>query len=233
MKKNDIYKDFEVIDIFDVSSHNSKAIYLKHKKSGLEVFHLLNNDEENLFAFAFRTPSNNSTGVAHIIEHSVLCGSKKFPSKDPFLQLRNQSICTYLNAYTSKDRTVYPASSLVKDDYFNLMSVYADAVFFPLLRKEIFMQEGWRIELDKEGNPEFQGVVFNEMKGNYSSFDSVASDEIYNATVAGTFYEKDSGGDPLEISNLTYEQFVDFHKKFYCTSNCLVFLYGNISTEKQ
>ncbi len=233
MKKGDTYKGFEVIDSFDVSSYKSKAIFLRHKKTGLEVFHLLNSDKENLFAFAFRTPCNNSTGVAHIIEHSVLCGSEKFQTKDPFLQLRKQSIHTYLNAYTAKDRTVFPASSLVKSDYFTMMAVYSDAVFFPLLKKEIFLQEGWRIEKGKEGKAEIQGVVFNEMKGCYSSFNSVASDAIYNATVTGTGYENDSGGDPLKIPSLTYEEFRKFHKKYYCTANALVFLYGDIPTEEQ
>ena len=186
MKKNDVYKGFEVLDVFKIPYYDSEGIFLRHKKSGLEVFHILNNDEENLFAFAFRTPCKDSTGVAHIIEHSVLCGSKKFPIKDPFLQLRNQSINTYLNAYTAKDRTVFPASSLIKTDYFNLMSVYADAVFFPILNIETFLQEGWRIETDQNGNPVIQGVVFNEMKGNYSSFNSVATDAILNASVLGT-----------------------------------------------
>lgn len=233
MKKNESYRGFEVLDVFPVQYNDSQAVYLRHKKSGLEVLHLLNSDEENLFAFCFRTPPSDSTGAAHILEHSVLCGSRNFPAKDPFLQLRNQSISTYLNAYTAKDRTVYPASSLVKADYFTLMSVYADAVFFPLLRPEIFMQEGWRLETDADGRPCIQGVVFNEMKGNYSSFNSAATDAVMNAAAAGTCYEHDSGGDPLEIPHLSYEAFVSFHKKYYCTANCLVFLYGNIPTEEQ
>ncbi len=233
MKRHDVYKGFEVQDVFKIPYYDSEGIFLRHKKSGLEVFHILNNDEENLFAFAFRTPCKDSTGAAHIIEHSVLCGSKNFPIKDPFLKLRNQSINTYLNAYTAKDRTVFPASSLIKEDYFNLMSVYADAVFFPILNAETFLQEGWRIETDKNNQPVIQGVVFNEMKGNYSSFNSVATDAVLNASVIGTGYENDSGGDPLKIPSLSYSQFKEFHKKYYCTANCLVFLYGNIPTEEQ
>lgn len=232
MKQNDIYKGFKVLAVVDVAECDSKAIWLKHEKSGLEVFHLLNEDVENLFAFAFRTPSKDSTGVAHVLEHSVLCGSKKYPVKDPFLRLTNQSVNTYLNAYTASDHTVFPASSLVKADFFNLFSVYADAVFFPLLQKEIFMQECHRLELDAEGNPSIQGVVFNEMKGGYSSFERVASDEIDNAILAGTHYSYDSGGDPLVIPSLTLKDLKAFHKKYYCTSNCLVFLYGNIPTEE-
>lgn len=232
MKKNDVYKGFEVLDCFDVKIGSAKAVYLRHKKSGLEVLHLLNDDSENLFAFAFRTHSENGKGAAHIAEHSVLCGSRKFPMKDPFLQLKNQSVSTYLNAYTSKDKTVFPASSLIKSDYFHLMEVYADAVFFPLLKREVFLQEGWRLE-EENGGQKIQGVVFNEMKGCYSSFGEVAYDEIYNASVRGTSFEKDSGGDPLEIPDLTYDEFKAFHKKFYCAKNCLVFLCGNIPTEEQ
>lgn len=232
MKKNDVYKGFKVLDIINVADYDSTGIWLRHEKSGLEVFHLLNEDSENLFAFAFRTPSKDSSGVAHVLEHSVLCGSKKYPVKDPFLRLTNQSVNTYLNAYTASDHTVFPASSLVKPDFFNLFSVYADAVFFPLLEKEIFMQECHRVELDADGNPSIQGVVFNEMKGNYSSFERVAADAVDSIVLSGTNYSFDSGGDPLVIPSLTLRELKAFHKKYYCTSNCLVFLYGNIATEE-
>ena len=233
MKKNDLYKGFRVLDVVPSEENDSTGIFLRHEKSGLEVFHLLNNDRENLFAFAFRTPSQDSTGAAHVLEHSVLCGSEKYNAKDPFLQLSKQSINTYLNAFTASDRTVFPSSSLIKADYFNIMSVYADAVFFPLLRSEVFSQECWRLEHDEKGNPSIQGVVFNEMKGNYSSFNSVAGDVIGEALVPGSVYNLDSGGDPLEIPDLTVQKLRAFHKKYYCTSNCLVFLYGNIPTEEQ
>ncbi len=232
MKKNEIYKGFKVLDIVKVLDCDSTGIWLRHEKSGLEVFHLLNDDVENLFAFTFRTPSKDSTGVAHVLEHSVLCGSKKYPVKDPFLRLANQSVNTYLNAYTASDHTVFPASSLVKADFFNLFSVYADAVFFPLLEKEIFMQECHRVEFDADGKPSIQGVVFNEMKGNYSSFERVASDAVDNILLAGTNYDFDSGGDPLVIPSLTLRGLKAFHKKYYCTSNCLVFVYGNIPTKE-
>lgn len=233
LKKNEVYKGFKVLDVAKIEDFNATGIYLKHQKSGLEVFHLLNDDRENLFAFAFRTPSQDSTGAAHVLEHSVLCGSKKYPSKDPFLQLTKQSINTYLNAFTASDRTVFPSSSLVKADYFNIMSVYADAVFFPLLRPEVFLQECWRLEPDKKNNCTIQGVVYNEMKGNYSSFNSVAGDEVMACLYPGSVYNYDSGGDPLVISSLTLEKLRAFHKKHYCTNNCLVFLYGNIPTEEQ
>lgn len=227
------YKGFDLISVQDIPDCSSKGIYLRHRQSGLEVFHLLNDDKENLFAFAFRTPNNKSNGAAHIVEHSVFCGSKKYPLKDPFAVLENQSVQTFMNALTFPDKTVYPASSILEADYFNLMSVYADAVFFPNLSRQTFLQEGRRLELDSKGRPKIVGVVFNEMKGAYSSFAGAVGDVIDRALVPDTIYSKDSGGDPLEVAALTYEDFKDFHKKYYSPQNCLVFLYGNIPTEKQ
>lgn len=227
------YKKFKVLKVFDVPDYHSKAVYLRHEKTGLEVVHLFNDDPENLFAFVFRTPNPKSNGAAHIIEHSVLCGSEKFPLKDPFVAMSNQSVKTYLNAMTYPDKTVYPASSIAKEDYFNLMDVYGDAVFFPKLQKEIFMQEAHRLEADENGNVSIQGVVYNEMKGNYSSFDSVANDTISLSLLKNSVYQEDSGGDPLEIPSITYEDFKAFHKKWYRADNCLVFLYGNIPTAEQ
>ncbi len=227
------YKGFDLISVKDIPDCSSKGLYLRHRKSGLEVFHLLNDDKENLFAFAFRTPNDKSNGAAHIIEHSVLCGSEKYPLKDPFAILENQSVQTFMNALTFPDKTVYPASSILEADYFNLMSVYADAVFFPRLSEETFLQEGRRLELDSKGRPKIVGVVFNEMKGVYSSFSGAVGDAIDQALVPDTIYAKDSGGDPLEVAQITYKEFKDFHKKFYAPRNCLVFLYGNIPTEKQ
>lgn len=233
MKKGDVYRGFRVLSAEKIEDFGATAIYLRHEKSGLEVYHLLNSDEENLFAFCFRTPSQDSTGAAHVLEHSVLCGSEKYPLRDPFIQLAKQSVNTYLNAFTASDRTVFPSSSLIRADYWNLMSVYADAVFFPLLREEVFSQECWHLENDEEGNPAISGVVYNEMKGNYSSFISVAGDAVKNAIVPNTNYEYDSGGDPAVIPELTHSRLKAFHRKYYCTSNCLVFLYGNIPTEEQ
>lgn len=232
-REGEKYKKFKVLKVFDVPDYHSKGIYLRHEKTGLEVVHLFNDDEENLFAFAFRTPNPKANGAAHIIEHSVLCGSEKFPLKDPFVTLSNQSVKTYLNAMTYPDKTIYPASSIAKQDYFNLMDVYGDAVFFPKLQKEIFMQEAHRLEADENGKVSIQGVVYNEMKGNYSSFDSVANDTIALSLLKNSVYQKDSGGDPLEIPSITYEDFKNFHKKWYRADNCLVFLYGNIPTTEQ
>lgn len=227
------YKDFELISSQYVPDCSSTGIYLRHKKTGIEVFHLLNDDSENLFAFAFRTPVKDSTGAAHITEHSVFCGSEKFPLKEPFTNMMNQSVNTFLNALTYSDKTVYPASSMVKSDYYNLMDVYGDAVFFPLLKKEAFLQEAHRLEIDDKGKYSIQGVVYNEMKGSYSSFESVAADVQIRSILPDTNYSYDSGGDPLCIPEFTYEQFKAFHEKYYRPDNCLVFLYGNIPTEEQ
>ena len=172
LKENEIYNGFKVLSISPIPAYDSVGILLRHEKSGLEIFHIVKDDEENLFAFGFKTPS---CGTAHILEHSVLCGSKNYPLKDPFIRLSNQSIKTFLNAMTFTDKTVYPASSLNETDYFNLMAVYGDAVFFPLLTKETFMQEGHRLEFDKNGKLQYQGVVFNEMKGDYSTLNNVIS----------------------------------------------------------
>ena len=232
-EKGSEYNGFCVLNVFELKDYHSTAIYLRHKKTGLEVLHLVNDETENLFSFTFRTPNPEGNGAAHIMEHSVLCGSERYPLKDPFTQLSNQSVKTYLNAATYADKTVYPASSTVEADYFNLMSVYADAVFFPLLKKEAFIQEVHRLEIDEKGEYSIQGVVYNEMKGNYSSFESVANDEQIRSLFPDTNYAYDSGGDPLEIPSLTYEAFKAFHKKYYRPDNCLLFLYGNISTEEQ
>ncbi|MEE3314051.1 MAG: insulinase family protein [Treponema sp.] len=233
MKKDSVYKGFRVLDVVDVEDCSSKGIYLVHEKTGMEVFHLLNDDEENLFAFSFKTPTLDSSGVAHVLEHSVLCGSEKYPIRDPFIRMANQSVSTYLNAFTAPDSTVFPASSTIREDYFNLFSVYADAVFFPLLRPEIFLQECHRVEYDEKGNPSIQGVVYNEMKGAYSSFDTVVSSSLYSAILAGTQYAFKSGGDPMEIPNLTLKKLKAYHKKYYCAANCHLFLYGNVPTEDQ
>lgn len=227
------YKGFIVLKVFELKDYHSTAVYLRHKKTGLEVLHLVNDETENLFAFSFRTPNPKGNGAAHIMEHSVLCGSEKYPLKDPFTQLSNQSVKTYLNAATYPDKTVYPASSTIEADYFNLMSVYGDAVFFPRLSPEIFAQEAHRLEIGKDGKPSIQGVVYNEMKGSYSSFESVAMDVPLRALLKGSVYEEDSGGDPLKIPSLSYEEYLDFHRKWYRPENCFVFLYGNIPTTRQ
>ena len=230
---NQSYKGFTLLSIDDIPDYKSKGVYLRHKRTGLEVYHIIKDDKENLFAFAFRTISKDSLGTAHIMEHSTLCGSEKYPLKEPFSTLVGTSVNTFLNALTYPDKTVYPAASLIRDDYFNMMDVYADAVFFPKLEHVTFIQEGHRLELDENNNLSIQGVVYNEMKGNYSSFAQVAFKDQISAMFPDSFPQYESGGDPLEIPNLTYQAFLDFHQKFYNPDNCLLFLYGDIPTADQ
>lgn len=227
------YNGFALVSIDDLPDYKTKAVYLRHKTTGLEVYHILKDDKENLYAFAFRTVEKNSKGMAHIMEHSVLCGSEKFPLKEPFTTLSFQSLNTYLNACTYPDKTVYPGASVVRNDYFNMMDVYADCVFFPKLDYETFLQEGHRLELDENDKLSIQGVVYNEMKASYSSFVSVAYDKLIASMYPESYPAFDSGGDPLEIPTLTYEEFLDFHKRYYAPDNCILFLYGNIPTEEQ
>ncbi len=227
------YKDFVLLSIDDIPDYKAKGLYLRHKITGLEVYHIVKEDKENLFAYAFRTLDKTSRGVAHIMEHSVLCGSEKYPLKEPFITLASTSLNTFLNALTYPDKTVYPGASVVHADYFNMMDVYGDAVFFPKLDHATFIQEGHRLEMDESGKLSIQGVVYNEMKGNYSSFQPIAFGDLIAAMFPDSYPAFESGGDPLHIPELTYQEFLDFHQKFYSPDNCLLFLYGDIPTEEQ
>ncbi len=233
MNKGDMVCGFRLESVDDLSEFRSEGRYFTHLKTGCELYHVSNDDPENLFSFIFRTIPENNTGVAHIIEHSVLSGSKNFPLKDPFVQLLKSSMYTFLNAMTYPDKTVYPASSTVEADYFNLMSVYGDAVFFPLLKEAAFLQEGIRIQKNTDGSYKYSGVVYNEMKGNYSDHNSVLAEWSSRSLFPDTSYRFDSGGVPDEIRKLGYKEFKDFHGRYYHPSNCRIFLYGNIATEKQ
>jgi Zn-dependent M16 (insulinase) family peptidase len=239
LKAGDVVHGFEILEVTELAELKAGAertaygILARHIKSRAELFHILNGDEENLFAFAFATAARESTGIAHILEHTVLCGSEKYPLKDAFLVLCQGSLQTYLNAWTFLDKTVYPASSVNETDYFNLMSVYADAVFCPRLDEWDFMQEGHRLEYGQDGRLVSTGVVYNEMKGVYSAFDEYAGHWSVKSVLPDTPYAFDAGGDPACIPNLTYRQFRDFHKERYSPANCKVFLAGNIATEKQ
>ncbi len=209
---------------------NADALVLEHKKTGARVFLLPCEDDNKVFAIGFRTPVDDSTGVAHILEHSVLCGSEKYPSKDPFIELAKGSLNTFLNAMTYPDKTVYPIASCNDKDFENLMGVYLDAVFFPNMRHEekIFRQEGWHYELeDPEGELTYNGVVYNEMKGAYSSPDGILERSIGKVLYKGHTYGEESGGDPDVIPELTYEQFKEFHGRYYHPSNAYIYLYGN------
>ena len=227
------YKDFILLKIEDVPDYKCKSVFLRHKRTGLEVFHLIKNDRENLFAFAFRTAAKDSKGTAHIIEHSVLCGSEKFPLKEPFTTLAGQSISTFLNAMTYPDKTVYPGASLVRKDYFNMMDVYADSVFFPKIERDTFIQEGHRLEMDENGNMSIQGVVYNEMKANFTTFYQIGFEQLIAQMFPDSYPAFSSGGDPAVIPTLTYEEFTAFHKTFYSPDNCCLLLYGDIPTAEQ
>lgn len=222
---------YSVIEKREIKDLNSVSYLLKHKRTGARIALLSNDDDNKVFYIGFRTPPKNSTGVAHIIEHTVLCGSDKFPVKDPFIELAKGSLNTFLNAMTYPDKTVYPVASCNDKDFQNLMDVYLDAVFHPNIYHEekIFKQEGWHYEMESEQDPlTINGVVYNEMKGAYSSPDDVLYREIMNSLYPHTAYAVESGGDPDVIPELTYEEFLDFHRKYYHPSNSYLYLYGNM-----
>lgn len=219
---------FLAVETDDLSEFRARGTLWVHAKTGAQVYHMAAEDAENLISFVFPTPPTDSTGVAHILEHSVLCGSKRYPTKDPFLYLMKSSLNTFLNAMTYPDKTVYPVASVVPKDFRNLASVYADAVFQPLLKPEAFRQEGHRLEWDEQGGLVRSGVVYNEMKGNYASAEGVIGDLVQRALFDTGPYSHDSGGDPEHIPELTYEAFRQFHADHYHPSRGLVFLYGNL-----
>ena len=219
-----------------VAELDSFALLLRHKKSGARVLLFANDDENKVFSIGFRTPPDNSTGIPHIIEHTVLCGSEEFPAKDPFVELVKGSLNTYLNATTYPDKTLYPVASYNEQDFKNLMDVYLDAVFHPNITKyqEIFMQEGWHYELESEDAPlTINGVVYNEMKGAYSSPDEVLQTAIAQALFPDNTYSKNSGGDPDHIPELTYEHYLDFYHKYYHPSNSYIYLYGDMDVKER
>ena len=229
-------KAYEVIQTEDLSDLKSEGILLKHKKSGARVLLMSNDDENKVFAIGFRTPPSDSTGVPHIMEHSVLCGSKEFPVKDPFVELVKGSLNTFLNAMTYPDKTVYPVASCNDKDFQNLMHVYMDAVFYPNIYQhdKTFRQEGWSYKLDNpEGELTISGVVYNEMKGAFSSPEGVLDRVVLNSLFPDTAYAVESGGDPEVIPELTYEQFLDFHRKYYHPSNSYIYLYGDMDMEEK
>ncbi len=212
------------------------AYLLEHDKTKARVMLILNDDKNKVFNIGFRTPPADDTGVAHITEHSVLCGSKKFPAKDPFVELAKGSLNTFLNAMTYPDKTVYPIASVNDKDYHNLMEVYLDAVFYPntYTNDKILKQEGWHYHLEDEKDAiTYNGVVYNEMKGAYSSAEQQLFDAIQTSLLPDTTYGCDSGGNPVAIPNLTYEDFLDFHKKYYHPSNSYIYLYGDVDAEKE
>ncbi len=222
---------YEIVEKRRIPDLDSDSYVLQHKKTGARVALLSNTDENKVFYIGFRTPPTDSTGVAHIIEHTVLCGSRDFPIKDPFIELAKGSLNTFLNAMTYPDKTMYPVASCNDADFQNLMHVYLDAVFYPNIYKteKIFRQEGWHYEMETADDPlTINGVVYNEMKGAFSSPDDVLSRQILNSLFPDTTYAIESGGDPENIPDLTYEQYLDFHRRYYHPSNSYIYLYGDM-----
>ncbi|MEG2439911.1 MAG: insulinase family protein [Acetivibrio sp.] len=228
--------NYETIGEQNLEEIESKGLVLRHKKSGARVVILSNQDDNKVFSIGFRTPPSDSTGVPHIIEHTVLCGSKEFPAKDPFIELTKGSLNTFLNAMTYSDKTIYPIASCNNKDFANLMHVYMDAVFFPNIYKkeEIFKQEGWHYELEEmDGELIYNGVVYNEMKGAFSSPEEILFRSIQQAVLPDTPYGVESGGNPDFIPDLSYEEFLAFHRKFYHASNSYIYLYGDMDIEER
>lgn len=227
---------YELVKEQQLKDINSVGYIVRHKKSGARLALISNDDDNKVFYIGFRTPPTDETGVPHIIEHTVLCGSEKFPVKDPFVELVKGSLNTFLNAMTYPDRTVYPIASYNDQDFKNLMDVYLDAVFHPNILKcqEIFKQEGWHYELEEMEAPiTINGVVYNEMKGAYSSPDEMLQTLIYRSLFPDNTYGKDSGGDPAWIPELTYEAYLDFYKKYYHPSNSYIYLYGDCDMKER
>lgn len=228
IKKLEAYR---IVENKNIRELQSEGIVLEHKKTKAKLFLLLNDDDNKVFCIGFRTPPSDNAGLPHILEHSVLCGSDKFPLKDPFVELVKGSLNTFLNAMTYPDKTVYPVASCNEKDFQNLMDVYMDAVLHPNIYKEekIFRQEGWHYELESEDAPLiYNGVVYNEMKGAYSSPESLLDSCTQKTLFPDNCYGKDSGGDPAFIPELTYEKFLDFHRTYYHPSNSYIYLYGNM-----
>ena len=234
--KTENCKAYELLRKEELKGIKSTGYLLKHKKSGARVLLVENDDNNKVFSIGFRTPPSDSTGVPHIMEHSVLCGSRNFPAKDPFVELVKGSLNTFLNAMTYPDKTVYPVASCNEKDFQNLMHVYMDAVLYPNIyqHEEIFRQEGWSYKLDsKEDKLSYNGVVYNEMKGAFSSPEGVLDRVVLNTLFPDTSYANESGGDPEFIPDLTYEQFLDFHRTYYHPSNSYIYLYGDMDMEEK
>jgi presequence protease len=229
-----IIQGFERLRVQEIPELKTQAQLFRHAKTGAELLSLISDDDNKVFGITFRTPPRDSTGVAHILEHSVLCGSRKYPVKEPFVELLKGSLKTFLNAFTYPDKTCYPVASQNVQDFYNLIDVYLDAVFYPRITPFTLQQEGWHLELDDpEGVLIYKGVVFNEMKGAYSSPDNVLSESSQQSLFPDTTYGLDSGGNPKHIVELTFDEFKDFHRKYYHPSNARLFFYGNDDPERR
>jgi Zn-dependent M16 (insulinase) family peptidase len=225
---------FELQREENITEAHAEARLYRHVKTGAELLSIGVNDENKVFGITFRTPPRDSTGLPHILEHSVLCGSRKYPVKEPFVELLKGSLNTFLNAFTYPDKTCYPVASQNLNDFYNLVDVYLDAVFFPRLTPFVFQQEGWRYELNNSDDPLYiKGVVYNEMKGAYSSPDNILSELSLQSLFPDTPYGYDSGGDPKKIPELTFEEFLNFHKNNYHPSNSRIYFYGDDPVEER
>ena len=229
-----IIHGFERISQQGIPELDTSAEFYRHQKTGAQLLSLINKDENKVFGIIFRTPPTDSTGVAHILEHSVLCGSRKYPVKEPFVELMKGSLQTFLNAFTYPDKTCYPVASQNVQDFYNLIDVYLDAVLYPRLTPFTLQQEGWHLELEKLTEPLiYKGVVFNEMKGAYSSPERVLAEYSQQSIFPDNTYGFDSGGEPRHIPSLTFEQFNTFHQKYYHPSNARIFFHGDDDPEER
>ena len=221
---------FRVTRVRELSEIGATMVEMVYEKNGAQLVYLDREEDNKTFAIAFKTIPEDDTGVFHIIEHSVLCGSEKYPTKDPFVELLKGSLQTFLNAFTFPDKTMYPVCSRNDRDFLNLVDVYMDAVLHPQILKkpEIFYQEGWHYEWDGKGEVSYKGVVFNEMKGAYSSVDGLVEEKMSSLLYPDNCYGKDSGGNPVHIPELTYEKFLACHAKYYHPSNARIFLDGKM-----
>jgi len=225
---------FTKVRELEITEMASVAHVYRHDKTGARVLSIVNDDENKVFGISFRTPPEDSTGVAHILEHSVLCGSEKFPVREPFVELLKGSLQTFLNALTFPDKTCYPVASANAQDFYNLIDVYLDAVFYPRLTENTLKQEGWHYELSGADKPmTFKGVVYNEMKGAYSSPDSLLYEHTQQSLFPGHTYGIDSGGDPEVIPDLTFDKFMAFHREHYHPSNGYAYFYGDDDPDKR
>ncbi|MEF2231502.1 MAG: insulinase family protein, partial [Pseudodesulfovibrio sp.] len=225
---------FTQIRELEIPEMAATAHVYRHDKTGARLLSIVNADENKVFGISFRTPPKDSTGVAHILEHSVLCGSEKYPVREPFVELLKGSLQTFLNALTFPDKTCYPVASANAQDFYNLVDVYLDAVFRPRLTENTLRQEGWHYELEAEDKPlTYKGVVYNEMKGAYSSPDSLLYDQVQRSLFPDHTYGIDSGGDPEVIPDLTFEQFMAFHRDHYHPSNAYAYFYGDDDPEQR
>ena len=231
---NAVYHGFKVLQAQFVDEISSQAYIMEHIKSGARLLYLANDDDNKVFSISFRTPPADDTGVAHILEHSSLCGSRKYPLKEPFVDLVKGSLNTFLNAMTFSDKTMYPVASRNDKDFHNLMDVYLDAVFYPSFyqNKYTLRQEGWHYNLDSlDGELSYNGVVYNEMKGVYSSPDAYLENEAMKALFPDNCYRFESGGYPDAIPQLTQEKFEQFHKTYYSPENSYIYLYGDMDID--